>query len=163
MNAGFSASSQPGAKLGKMGRFTSAISATLAFLLVGGAANAEGVTRIQQSDGATHVYQHVNIQLAGRTLRLRSGDHRGVLEVTSGACSFKGEIERCLPFTTTLRQHGKTHQIKLENGTVYLNLTDGALNLPHSSEQLGPHGVVVLLHTVHGTLVSVKGTLDQVK
>jgi len=162
MNVGFPTRSRPTAGAGR--RFAAAISAALAALaLIGGAANAEGVTRIQQSDGSTHEYRHVNIRLAGQTLWLRSGDHRGVLEVASGACSFKGEIQRCLPYMTTLRQHGKTHQIALEHGTVYLNLTDAVHQLPHSSEQLGPHEVLVLLHTMRGTSVSVKGTLDTVK
>ena len=139
------------------------LAALAAFVSATGAAGAEGITRVQQSDGATQVYRNVNIRLAGQTLWLRSPDRKGVLEVASGACSFAGEVQRCLPFTTTLRQHGKTHQIELELGTVYINLSDTARNLPHSSERLGPRGVLVLLHTIRGTIVSVKGTLDEVK
>jgi hypothetical protein len=126
-------------------------------------ANAEGVTRVQQSDGTVQTYDRVNIRLAGETLWLRSPDHRGVLEVTSGACSFVGQLQRCLPFMTMLHQHGATHQIALEHGAVYLNLTAGSHRLPHSSQHLDPHAVLVLLHTEHGTYVSVKGTLDSVK
>jgi hypothetical protein len=145
-------------------RFSLGIHATLAaFVLVTGATNAEGVTRVQQSDGSIQIYRHVNMQLAGQTLWLRSADRKGVLEVASGACSFAGRIQRCLPFMTMLHQHGKTHQIALEHGTVYMNLTDAAYHLPHSSERLGPREVLVLLHTMHGTYVSVKGTLDKVK
>ncbi len=145
-------------------RFSLGISATLAaFVLVTGAVNAEGVTRVQQSDGSIQVYRHVNIQLAGQTLWVRSPDRRGVLEVASGACSFAGQIQRCLPFMAALHQHGKTHQIALEHGTVYLNLTDAVHHLAHSSERLGPRDVLVFLHTMHGTYVSVKGTLDKVK
>jgi hypothetical protein len=125
--------------------------------------NAEGVTRVQQSDGTVQTYDGVNIRLAGETLWLRSPDHRGVLEVTTGACSFVGQLQRCLPFVTTLHQHGATHQIALEHGAVYVNLTDAAHRLPHSSQHLGAHAVLVLLHTAHGTYVSVKGTLDSVK
>jgi len=132
-----------------------------ACFLMRGVASAEGVTLVQQSDGAIQVYRHVNMRLAGQTLWLRSGDHRGVLEIATNACSFAGDIKRCLPFVTTLHQHGKTHQIALEHGMVYLNLTGAVQQLPHSSQQIEPHGAVVLLHTMHGTYVSVKGTLDK--
>lgn len=124
---------------------------------------AEGVTRVQQSDGTVQTYDRVNIRLAGETLWLRSPDHQGVLEVTSGACSFVGRLQRCLPFVTTLHQHGATHQIALERGAVYMNLTAASHRLPHSSQHLGAHAILVLLHTAHGTYVSVKGTLDNVK
>jgi hypothetical protein len=140
------------------------IYAVLAALsLATGAANAQGETRVQQSDGSTQVYRHVDIRLSGQTLWLRSPDRKGVLEVASGACSFAGGIQRCLPFATTLHQHGQTHEIALERGTVYLNLTDTEYYVPHSSERLGPHHVLVLLHTARGTIISVKGTLDVVK
>jgi hypothetical protein len=145
-------------------RFACVLYVALAALVLARApANAEGVTRVQQSDGAVQIYDRVNIRLAGETLWLRSPDRKGVLEVTSGACSFVGLLQRCLPFATTLHQDGKTHQIALEHGAVYMNLTDASHHLPHSSERLGPHVVLVLLHTEHGTYVSVKGTLDTVK
>jgi hypothetical protein len=86
-----------------------------------------------------------------------------VLEVESGACSFVGQLQRCLPFATKLHQHGKTHQITLEHGAVYMNLTTALAQMPHSSQELAPNSVLVLLHTAHGTYVSVRGTLDAVK
>jgi hypothetical protein len=145
-------------------RFACALFVTLAALVLPRVpVNAEGVTRVQQSDGAVQTYDRVNIRLAGDTLWLRSPDHQGVLEVTSGACSFVGQLQRCLPFMTTLHQHGATHQIALEHGAVYMNLTAGSHRLPHSSQRLDPHAILVLLHTEHGTYVSVKGTLDSVK
>jgi len=132
-------------------------------MLAQGVAAAEGVTRVQQSDGSVQVYDHTNIQLTGDTLRLRSPDRKGVLYVESGACSFVGSLQRCLPFMTTLHQHGETHQIALEHGAVYMNLTDSAHHMPHSSQRLEPHAVLVLLHTARGTFVSVKGTMDAAK
>jgi hypothetical protein len=39
------------------------------------------VTRIQQNDGSIQTYDRVGIALAGETLRLRSLDGKGVLEV----------------------------------------------------------------------------------
>lgn len=135
----------------------------VASALLTGPANAAGVTRVQQSDGSVQVYQNVNISLNGQTLRLRSRDHKGVLEVTSGACSAMGAMQRCLPYLTTLRQHGETRTIALERGTVFFNLGGNTQTLRHSSQQLGPHEVLVLLHTMRGTIVSVQGTLDSVK
>jgi len=124
---------------------------------------AEGTTRIQQSDGTIHVYRDVRIRLTGQTLWIHSADHKGVLEVTTGACSFVRDVQRCLPFAATLRQHGKTHEIALDHGTVFLNLTDAMQYLPRSSEGIGPRQILVLLHTMHGTYVTVRGTLDEVK
>jgi hypothetical protein len=145
-------------------RFVHGISAALAaFVFSAGVTNAEGVTRVQQSDGSIQIYRHVDIRLAGQTLWLRSPDRRGTLEVASDACSFTGEIQRCLPFAATLHQAGKTHDIVLERGTVYVNLTDAVYRVPHSSERLGAHAVLVLLHTARGTIISVKGKLDTVK
>jgi len=146
------------------GRLAAATCVMLAaFLVQRGGANAEGTTRIQQSDGTIHTYNDVRIRLTGQTLWIHSGDRKGVLEVTTGACSFVRDLQRCLPFMATLRQHGKTHQIALEHGTVFMNLTDAVQHLSRSSEGLGPHQVLVLLHTMHGTYVSVKGTLDEVR
>jgi hypothetical protein len=126
-------------------------------------AHAEGITRIEQADGATQVYRHVTMQMSGTTLRLRSGDHAGILIVTSGACRYLNGLQRCLPYETRYEHHGVSHTIALEHGTIYTNLTGGAVALPHSSDRLGPHEVLVLLHTMRGTYVSVKGTLDQAK
>jgi len=121
------------------------------------------VTRIHQIDGSVQVYEHVHMQLDGETLTLSSPDKAGVLEIESGACSHIGEIRRCLPYMTTLHQHGKTHEIELEHGTVYVNLSGATQTMRHSSDVLAPHEVVVLLHTIRGTIVSVKGTLDASK
>ena len=148
-------------------RFTAVVCATLATLtaalaLLPVAARADGVMRVQQSDGAVHVYHNLKIRLAGNTLWIHSGDRKGVLEVASGACSFVRDLQRCLPYATTLRQHGTTRSIVLREGTVYLNLTSDVHHLPHSSQQLAPHALVLFLHTMHGTYVSVNGTLDEV-
>ena len=145
-------------------RFAPVVFATLAaVVLASGIVRAEGVTRIEQSDGSARVYHHVNIRLMGQTLWIRSGDGKGVLEVASGACSFAGSLERCLPFRATLHQHGTSHPIVLQHGTVYLNLSADVRHLPHSSEELRPRQVLVHLQSARGTYVSVKGTLDEVK
>ncbi len=145
-------------------RLIRAICATFAALAVtAGAASAAGVAHIRQSDGSDQRYDQVTIRLVGDTLWLRSADGRGALEIADGACSFTGALERCLPVSATLHQHGATHAIALRRGTVYLNLTDASVTLRHSSRQLAPHNVLVLIDTERGTLVSVTGTLDGVR
>ena len=126
-------------------------------------ANATGVTRVQQIDGSVQVYRNVTMSLTGQTLLLRSRDREGELEVSSDACSAMGAVQRCLPYSTVLRQHGRGHTIALERGTVLFNLSGNPQTLRHSSRRLGPHEVLVLLHTIRGTIVSVEGTLDTVK
>jgi len=135
----------------------------LAFGLITATANASGTTRVQQADGSVQTYTNVEMQISGATLRLRSSDRKATLEVSSSACSLIGEVQRCLPYATTLRQHGATHNIKLEHGTVYLNLSGETQPMRHTSQTLGPHEVLLLLHTTRGTIVSAKGTLDGAK
>jgi hypothetical protein len=139
------------------------VAALVAVLLASGPASAEGETRVHQADGSVQIYDHVHIELEGQTLKLHSQDHRGIFEITSGACSYAGGLQRCLPYATTLRQHGEIRHIELEHGTVYLNLGDTPARLSHSSDIVAPHGVVVLLRTIRGTFVSVKGTLDSIR
>lgn len=138
--------------------------ASLGFLLGATAAPsaASGLTRIQQSDGTVQTYPDAHLRLRGNTLWITSADKRGVLEVVNGACSYAGELQRCLTGAVTLHQHGLTHAIAIEHGTVYLNLTPDAQTLPHSGDQLAPHDVLVAFRTQRGTFVSVRGTLDEV-
>ena len=131
--------------------------------LATGLANAAGVTLVQQSNGSTKTYRDVSIRLVGQTVWLRSADHKGVLQIENGACSFAGSLERCFPYASMLHQHGKTRQIAVRRGTVYLNLSDTVDHLPPSTEALPPHGILVLYETMHGTTVSVHGLLDQGK
>lgn len=64
---------------------------------IGAPASAQGITRVQQSDGSVQVYRDVRMRLNGKTLWITSADRRGALEIANGACSFAGELERCLP------------------------------------------------------------------
>jgi hypothetical protein len=132
----------------------------IAFALATAAASARGTTRVQQADGSVQIYHDVDMQIIGATLRLRSPDRKDTLEVASSACSLVGEVQRCLPYATTLYRHGVTHHIPLERGTVYVNRSGDAQTLQHSSQSLGPHQVLLLLHTMRGTILSAQGTLD---
>jgi hypothetical protein len=135
----------------------------LALWLAAGSANAKGVTLIQQKNGNVKTYSDVFMALSGQTLTLRSADGKGVLRIMTGACSFAGSVQRCLPYSVLLTQSGRTRTIALAYGSVYLNLTSSAGRLPLSSEMLAPRTVLVLLKTARGTYVTVKGTLDEVK
>jgi len=125
-------------------------------------ASAKGVTLIQRADGSVRTYVDVNIRLSGQTLWLRSADQKGVLKIVNGACSFIGAIQRCLPYAVALIQDGKTRQIAILHGTVFLNLSTAAQHLPRSSEELAPRTILALWRTVRGTYVTIKGTIDEV-
>ncbi|MFZ1125460.1 MAG: hypothetical protein WAN59_10030 [Candidatus Baltobacteraceae bacterium] len=146
-------------------RFHSRLRASVAVLLVaiGTQASAQGVTRVQQSDGSVRFYNDVRMSLNGETLWITAADRKGALEIVTGACSFSGELQRCHPSAVTLHQHGRTHAIAVDRGTVYFNLTADSQPLRHSSQRLAPKNVLVSFHTVRGTYVSVQGALDEVK
>lgn len=141
---------------------TYAILAALAIATIS-KASANGVTLVQQADGSTQTYVDVYIRMVGQTLWLRTADKKGVLKIVTGACSFTGAIERCLPYAVTLIQDGKTRQIAILHGTVFLNLSNGAQRLPLSSEELAPRTILALWRTVRGTYVTIKGELDEVR
>ena len=138
-----------------------ALIAAFAFAAVA-AASAKGVTLVQQADGSVRTYIDVNIRLSGQTLWLRSADRKGILKIGNGACSFMGAIQRCLPYSVALIQDGKTRQIAIIHGTVFLNLSNTAQHLPLSSEELAPRTILALWRTVRGTYVTIKGKLDEV-
>lgn len=150
-----------------MTKLVRAASAALALpvvvALVTATAQAKGVTLIQQSSGATKSYAGVTMSLAGTTLRLRSADGRGVLVIHTGACTFVKSVKYCLPYAVTLTQSGRSHAIALDYGSVFFNLTGEEQTLPKSSDALAPHTVLVLFKTAHGTYVTAKGTLDEVR
>lgn len=133
------------------------------WLAAGAPASAKGVTLIQESNGTVKTYSDVYIALTGQMLTLHSPDQKGTLTISTGACSFDKSVERCLPYSVTLTQGGKTHKIAISHGTVFLNITNEARHLPLSSDMLAPRTVLVLFMTAHGTYVTVKGTLDEVK
>jgi hypothetical protein len=142
---------------------TTCLALAAAWLGAGPPASARGVTLIQESNGTVKTYSDVYLVLAGQMLTLHSPDKKGTLRILTGACSFDKSVERCLPYSVTLTQGGKTRKIAISHGTVFLNLTNEARQLPLSSDVLAPRTVLVLFKTAHGTYVTVKGTLDEVK
>jgi uncharacterized membrane protein len=124
-------------------------------------AAAEGVVRIQQNDGSVQVYSNVSIHLVkNKALTIATADGKGKLIVDKAACSYEGELQRCLLYGVWLDQGGTTKQVDLQQGTVYVNLTAEKQQLPLSSQQLPPKGIVLALSTKVGTYISLNGIID---
>lgn len=124
-------------------------------------AQAKGVARIAESDGTVRDYPVSLEVIDHRAVRIVSADGRDTLSVSKAACSYQGELERCLPFRIVLDRAGKRHPIDFRHGTEYLNRTDSEQQLPLSSRHVPPHGIVLLLLTAHGTYITVSGTIDE--
>jgi hypothetical protein len=134
-----------------------------AILLTGAAAAyAKGTVRVQQSSGSMQVYRDVTIRIAQKALRVTTADGKGTLIIDKAACSFTGEIQTCLPYSIKLDQGGSVQPLDFERGTVYVNLTSAKQQLPYSSTQLPPQGILLSLRTKIGTIVNLTGEIDQV-
>jgi hypothetical protein len=127
---------------------------------------AGGVTRIQQPDGTDKSYSDVRIRFVGDNLWITSADRRGTLEVVDAACSLSGALRRCLANSLRLHQAGRVHDIDLDHGMVFANLTNQAqvmhLGQAGHNRQLAANEVDVSVLTIHGTYITVHGTLDEV-
>ena len=126
-------------------------------------ASATGTLKIQQPDGSMDVYKDVNIEVSQQKLWIRSADGKGTLVITKAACSFIGKMMRCLPYTLTLQQGGKTTPLDFYNGTVYINTGTDKAALPFSSQQVAPNGIVFAMRSKIGTIVTLEGHLDKVE
>ena len=127
------------------------------------AAYAKGTVTVQQSDGSTQQYAGVTIRVVNKTLRITTADGVGTLAIDRAACSYVGNLMMCLPYDMTLDQGGGSHPLDFQRGTVYLNLTDTKQQLPLSSTQLPPQGILLSLTTKIGTIVNLSGTIDAVQ
>jgi hypothetical protein len=125
-----------------------------------GIAGASGTARIEQSDGIIRQYRVSLVVVDHRGVRITSADRRGTLTVGKAACSYLGELERCLPYSIVLDQDGRKHSIAVQRGTEYLNRTATLQPLPYSSRHMPPHGLLLLLLTARGTYITVSGTVD---
>lgn len=126
-------------------------------------AGATGTVRVQQSDGTVQTYDGVSIRVKHNTLRIGSRDQKGVLVINRAACSYVGELLRCLPTSFQLVQSNQTKTIQLVNGLVYLNLTDAPQQMSLSSKQMQPHDLMLQLHTLRGTYITVRGQIDVIQ
>jgi hypothetical protein len=134
----------------------------LAFVGAPPAAQAKGAARIEQSDGVVREYRVWIRVIDHRAVRIASVDGKGTLVVGKAACSYIGDLERCLPYRIVLDQFGKKRPIDFRRGVEYMNLTDAAQKLPRSSHTVPPHGMLLFLVTTHGTYITVRGTIDEV-
>jgi hypothetical protein len=125
-------------------------------------ASASGTARFQQSDGTVKTFP-VNIAFIHTSVRISAIDGHDVLTIPNAACTFAGDLERCLPYNIILHRNGTEHDIPFEHGTVYLNLTGTMQPLTHSSKQVPPNGLLLVVRTQRGTYITVNGTLDEVK
>jgi hypothetical protein len=125
-------------------------------------ASAEGTVRITQSDGTVQTYANSVIRMAGDTIRVFSPDDHDTLIITHAACSYVGDIQRCLPYRIALRRDHADHTIGFDHGTVYVNPGTTAESLPRSSRQIPPNGLVAFVRTARGTSIAVTGTIDKV-
>ena len=138
------------------------VAATIVITLsASGIAGATGTMQVQQSDGSTQTYKNVSIVIGNKTLRLTTEDKKGTLLIDRAACYFVHKLMLCLPYSMTLDQGGGSQPLDFLKGTVYLNGTDEKLQLPASSQQLPPNGILLSLTTKIGTIVNLSGTIDK--
>jgi hypothetical protein len=142
-----------------MRTFTAAIT-LLVFFGTLAPALATGTLRKQDSDGKVSVYNGVSIKAVHRTLRITSADGKGTLVINQAACSYVGQIQRCYPLKVSLEQSGTTKLIDLQRGTIYVNTTGTTQQMPFSSQQLPPMGILLSLTTKIGTYVTMTGKVD---
>jgi hypothetical protein len=125
-------------------------------------ASALGTARIEQPDGSVKSYANVRIVIRDQNMSITPADGKGTLVIGKAACSKIGELVRCLPYDATLQQFGESMHIALRSGSVWLNPSKTSQQLPSSSTQLPPHGVILAMNSKRGTYVSLTGTVDQV-
>lgn len=126
-------------------------------------AGALGTARIQLADGTVKNYSNVYIRVANKSMSMTSADRKGTFILQKAACSIISNLMRCYPYSATLKQNGKSREIYLQYGTVWLNPSNTKQQLPASSTQLPPRGVMLSLRTKRGAYVSLTGTIDELK
>lgn len=126
-------------------------------------AYASGSARIQQSNGDVRTYQNVHIAVENKQMSVTSADRVGKLVFQKAACEAVGKLIRCYPYSAVLYQHGQRREVHIDRGTAWLNPSANAAQLPRSSTQIPPHGVVMSILTKAGTYVSLTGTVDSFK
>lgn len=125
---------------------------------------ATGLVRVQQNDGTVQVYPNARIRFAktARSLSITTADGKGTLTIEQAACSYIGQLYRCLLTQMSLTQNGQTNPLDFENGTLYANTTANPIQLPLSTQTVPAKGIVMALKTKIGTYLSVTGTIDSV-
>ncbi len=138
------------------------LAAAVCFAASSAAAEAAGTITIHHSDGTRDSYSDVDVRVFSGSLFLTSEDGDGTIVVDRAACSYQGKIIVCLPTSATLVQNGSSRALNLKSGTIYLNYDDASQPLSRSSAKLPPHSILLALSTRNGTVISVRGRIDQV-
>ena len=133
---------------------------SLAFAASDVTADATGTAHIQWNSGAVQVFHNVKIQIVHQTLQVTSANGATTYIITHAACAYDGYYERCRPLSAKVERNGTTTPSEIASGTLYLNPTERALQLSHSSSQLPPHGVLAEIKTKRGNYLSLIGTID---
>jgi hypothetical protein len=133
-----------------------------AFMLAAAGARAHGTITIQHAGQDSETYERVAVKVVNNTLNVTSEDGKGTLIITQAACFYQHELEVCLPTAVSLVQARGVHALDLHRGTVYVNMTDSMLALPHSSTQVPPRGIIMSLLSGKGTYINLVGKIDKV-
>ncbi len=135
----------------------------LAFMLsLAAAAGATGLVRVQQSDGTVQEYPNARITYSkdAKALTITTADGAGTLTIDQAACSYLGELFRCLLTSMSVTNRGVSHPLDFDTGTIYANTTGAKLNLPLSTRSVPPRGIVMAIKTKRGTYITLSGTID---
>jgi hypothetical protein len=99
-------------------------------VLVPCAAGAAGLVRVYQSDGSVQEYANATSRYSkdAKTLSITTADGKGTLMIDQAACSYIGELYRCLLTHLSLTQNGQTHPLDFETGTAYANASARAVD-----------------------------------
>ena len=141
-------------------RILSVVFLSLALAASGVPADAMGTAHIQWNSGAVQVFHNVKIQIVHQTLQVTSPNGATTYIITHAACAYDGYYERCRPLSAKVERNGTTTPSEIATGTLYVNPTEHAVQLSHSSSQLLPHGVLAEIKTKRGNYLSLTGTID---
>ena len=125
-------------------------------------ARAAGTVGILHANSPVETYEDVEIKVLRGSLFLTSSDGSGTIVVTSAACNYQRSVIVCLPTSATLIQNGSSNLLDLRRGTIYLNYTKSPQQLSRSSSKIPPKSLILTFTTDRGTLVTARGTLDEV-
>ena len=120
-----------------------------------------GTVRVQQAGGAVHVYQDVSYRLVRQALRVMSKSGEATLIIDHANCAYQGYVEHCVPYGVKLSREASTQPLPVKSGDIYVNPTNQKHQLPHSSTQIPPRGILGTIVTKTGAYISLSGTIDQ--
>lgn len=122
---------------------------------------AAGTVTVYQKDGTVETYANSPIKVIHDAMYITSSDGKGTLVISRAACFSHKGLLTCLPTGITLVQQGGAKKLDLDQGTLYVNVSKETKQLPLSSVQLPPNGVMLSFTTLIGTTVNVSGVIDK--